>query len=155
VWLIARFVAALALLHCALGTPPGRMVERWLAQGDARASAWLLGAAGVEVCVEGASIWCREHAITVIGACSVLTSWFFVAAGMLAFPSGWLARASGVVLAFAALSAVNVLRIATVFWVGRFHPDAIVVVHEGLWPSVLNFAALALLALWLGMTARR
>lgn len=120
-----------------------------LTRANAAVCGGALRLAGLPVEVQGGTLFSPTFALTVIPACSGLEIWFFIVAAMLAFPSSWRAKLLGMGGALLAMLALNILRIVSLFLVGQFRPQDFDMAHFGLWPGVLNLAALGILGVWL------
>jgi exosortase/archaeosortase family protein len=92
--------------------------------------------------------------LEVVRSCSSLDAQALYIATVLAFPAGRRAKLLGIALGAVALTTLNVLRIASLYFVGAHAPHAFDAVHEELFPFVLIAAACGCFAAWLAGSAR-
>jgi len=152
--LALKFFIVLGVLHLLILTPPGQVSVDWLVGLHARTSAAVLGFLGIGTEVQNATIVAESNALTVIGGCSALEIWFFLVAAIIAFPSGILSKLVGVVVALAAVQILNSVRITSLFWMGHYSAQNFSLLHEGMWPSILNFSAILIFGCWLAWATR-
>lgn len=92
--------------------------------------------------------------LEVVRSCSSLDSQALYAATVLAFPASRRAKLLGIAFGFAALTSLNVLRIASLYFVGAHAPQAFDTVHEELFPLLLVAAACVCFAAWHAWSVR-
>jgi exosortase/archaeosortase family protein len=92
--------------------------------------------------------------LEVVRSCSSLDAQALYAATVLAFPAGWQAKLLGIAFGFATLTSLNVLRIASLYFVGAHARHAFDAVHEELFPLLLIAAACLCFAAWHACSAR-
>ena len=73
---------------------------------------------------------------------------------MAAYPSGARAKALGVALGLFALSGLNVVRIASLFWIGSAYPEYLGLAHLLVWQPAMIVSAVVLWLLWVETAAR-
>jgi exosortase/archaeosortase family protein len=69
-------------------------------------------------------------------------------AAVIAFPVSWKRRAAGVLLCAFMIPAANLLRVASLFIVGRFYSSRMDIVHREVWPIALTIITFALWLAW-------
>lgn len=126
------------------GSWPSLIIRGYLS-GVAHASAWVIGwfADGVsahDTHIEGA------FPLEIVKACSLLDAQAFYLGAALAFPARWGRKVFGAVLGVLALAVLNVLRIASLFFIGLHAPQQFDVVHEEWLPAALVAAACLIFA---------
>jgi exosortase/archaeosortase family protein len=85
--------------------------------------------------------------LTVAKNCDAMDVSLLFVAAILAFPARWSRRLAGIGLGVAALTLVNVVRIATLYLVDVHWPRAFDLVHAQVWPlAIVVLAALGFLA---------
>ena len=114
----------------------------------ARAAAGVLNVFGEGVRVEGTQIRSADFSVDVENGCNGLETALLLAAAVLAFPASWRARALGLVLGFAGIQAINLVRVVTLFWIGRHRPSLFSAAHTVVWQSVVVLAGVALFLVW-------
>jgi exosortase H (IPTLxxWG-CTERM-specific) len=85
--------------------------------------------------------------LTVAKNCDAMDVTLLFAAAVVAFPARWSRRLIGIAAGVAALAIVNVLRIASLYFVGLRWPSAFETIHAEVWPlAIVVLAATAFLA---------
>jgi exosortase/archaeosortase family protein len=125
----------------------GRAI-RALLQLQARLAGALIGYFDRSVHVH-ATVIDGAFSLQIVKTCSALDVQLLYLAAVLSYPAPWRRRLLGSLLGWAGLFALNLLRIAGLYWVGVVHPAAFESVHEELLPLLLIVAACAAFALWL------
>jgi exosortase/archaeosortase family protein len=114
---------------------------------------FVVNAFGANAVVRGTDIVSAQFSISVVTACTGLfvTGLFLVA--VVAFPTSWRSRLVGAALGIAGLFFVNVVRLASLFYVGIHWPGILDVVHQLVWQSLVIVIAVSLWLLWAGRSA--
>lgn len=103
-------------------------------RGIAAAATWLAHLAGSEaVRVQGNLITAGGVTLNINHECTGVFVLFVLVSFLAAYPAPWGARLLGMAVGITALSAVNVLRIATLVRVVEFYPAAFEYFHEYVW----------------------
>ena len=85
--------------------------------------------------------------LTVAKNCDAMDVTLLFAAAVVAFPAPWRRRLVGIAAGVAALTVVNVLRIASLYFVDLRWPSAFETIHAEVWPlAIVVLAASAFLA---------
>ena len=85
--------------------------------------------------------------LTVAKNCDAMDVTLLFAAAVVAFPASWRRRLVGIAAGVAALTVVNVLRIASLYFVDLRWPSAFETIHAEVWPlAIVVLAASAFLA---------
>lgn len=121
------------------GSWPSRAIDGYL-RGVAHASAFVIGLFSPRVGVEGRHIT-GAFPLEIVKACSLLDAQAFYVGAALAFPGPPLRKLIGIVLGVALLASLNVLRIATLYFVGLHAPAQFDALHEEWLPALLVAAA--------------
>lgn len=149
---LATALPVMALLYLALyfpyarGTLPERALSAYVV-GIATVAGKLLHLVDHRVSVINNTIT-GPFPLTVILDCTALDAQMLFAAAVLAFPSSWRQKALGWLVGLSALTAINLLRIAVLFWVGLYWPRRFHLVHEEICQFVIVAAAFSLFARW-------
>jgi len=118
-----------------------------------RFNALLSGAAlqgiGVENTRHGSLVQFRTGGMEVISECSGVYVAILFAAGVLAFPAGWRARAKGLGLGLLAIFAINVLRLVTLGFIIAHKREWLPLFHEYLWQVLFILVVAGLYLLWI------
>jgi exosortase/archaeosortase family protein len=116
----------------------------------ATATSAVLNVFGSHTVVRGTEILSHEFGISVVTACTGLFVTGLFLAAVVAFPASWRARFAGIGLGVGALFLVNVVRLASLYYIGRYWPSVLEPVHQLVWQSLVIAIAVALWLLWAG-----
>ena len=116
--------------------------------GVAQASAAILNVFSEGVTVHGTELRAAGFAVDVENGCNGVETALLFGAAVLAFPAAWRARAIGLIAGFAAIQILNLVRVVTLFWIGRHRPALFSTAHTVLWQSVVVLAGVVLFLLW-------
>ena len=120
----------------------------------ARASGGLLKLAGEPVVVAGTSISSRAFSVNVENGCNGLETALLLAAAVLAFPASWRQKLAGFALGFLSIELVNLVRVASLFWVGAHRPGWFGPAHTVVWQSLVVLTGLGLFVGWATLVAK-
>ncbi len=115
---------------------------------SARVTSVVLGWLGEPTTVDGTVLRSAAFAIDIRRGCDAYEPFAILAAGLCAYPAPWAARLRGLALGAVVLVLLNLVRILSLFVVGRTVPDMFDLAHEGLWQAVFIAVAVAFWALW-------
>lgn len=146
---LARFGALLVVFYVVIALRPvnDRVIVPFTA-GIARVSGALLTALGERVSVEGTEIRSPGFAVQIENGCNGLETILLFASAVLAFPASPARRAFGLLLGFAAIEVFNLLRVASLFWVGEHRPSLFSTFHTVLWQSLVVLFGVLLFLFW-------
>jgi exosortase H (IPTLxxWG-CTERM-specific) len=117
----------------------------------ARVSAWLLDLIGQDVTMNGTQIHGPRFAVDIKNGCNGLETVIVFASAVLAFPSPWRSRLLGLLLGFAAIQVINLVRVVALYLTGAYFPRFFDQSHTVVWQSVVvGFGVL----LWLFWASR-
>ena len=111
-------------------------------------SAGVLRALGERVVTDGTVIRSSLFAVDVKNGCNGIEATLLLLAAMLAFPAPPKARAAGVALGLAAIQAVNLVRIVSLFWLGVHRRDVFELFHAAVWQTLLILLAVGIFLAW-------
>ncbi|MBI4284085.1 MAG: archaeosortase/exosortase family protein [Chloroflexi bacterium] len=120
---------------------------------NARATGWLLQLFRLPVDVQGNVVVSNPFSLLIVGECTALASLAIFTGGVIAVPSHLRSKLLGIVLGASVLSLVNVVRTASLFYVGYEYPAAYEVAHLLVWQSVMVVLAVGLWLLWVSRWA--
>jgi exosortase/archaeosortase family protein len=86
--------------------------------------------------------------LTVAKNCDAMDVSLLFAAAVVAFPAPWRRRLVGIGAGVAALTVVNVLRIASLYFVDLRWPSAFETIHAEVWPLAIVVLAAATFLVW-------
>jgi exosortase H (IPTLxxWG-CTERM-specific) len=113
-----------------------------------RVSAGILRAIGEPVVTRGTVIQSTLFAVDVKNGCNGIEATLLLLAAMLAFPAPARARAAGLAVGFAAIQAVNLVRIVSLFWLGAHRRDVFDLFHAAVWQTLLILLAVGIFLAW-------
>ena len=116
---------------------------------NARLSGVLLRLFGVATARSDTVLQFSHGGMEVISECSGIYVAILFAAGVLAFPTTWRARAWGLGLGCATIFALNVVRLVTIGVVIAYRESLFPLVHEYLWQIGFVLVVATLYALWI------
>jgi exosortase/archaeosortase family protein len=150
---LAAALPAMAALYMALyfpyakGSIPERALTRYVT-GVAAVAGAALHFFDARVAVTANTIT-GPFPLTVILDCTALDAQMLLAAAMFAFTASWSQKLLGLAVGLASLTALNLVRIGVLFFVGLNFPDRFHLVHEELCQFVIVGAAFAFFAGWI------
>jgi exosortase H (IPTLxxWG-CTERM-specific) len=148
------FFVILVVLFAAELTPP---VQRWFVEpwtaAVAAASTTLIRLFDAAVLVNGATITSLKtgFAVTILAGCNGVEAMIVLLAGMLAYPAPWKLRLAGLAAGIVAIQALNVARIASLFYLGQWNREVFEWAHLYAWPVLIMVDALVVWLVWLRM----
>jgi len=119
-----------------------------------RVAGVLLGILGEPVKQQANTLFGGEFTCAVDTGCNGMTAVTLLAAGFVAFPVPWRSRLAGFVVLLPAVLAVNVVRIAGLYWTGVHHAAWFGPAHVYVGQVLVILATTALWLAWLSWTSR-
>ena len=104
--------------------------------------------------VDGATIASDGFAVIIVAECTAVAPMLLFMGAVAAYPSTARARVLGAALGLFALSALNVVRIASLFWAGSVYPEYLGLAHLLVWQPAMIVGAVLLWLLWSRAAAR-
>lgn len=120
----------------------------------ARVSGSLLRLLGEQVTVSGTVISSTTFSVNIENGCNGVETALLLAAAILAFPASWGARAAGFLAGFAAVEVVNLVRVATLFWIGVHRPSLFGSAHTLVWQTAVVLFGVAFFVVWANRVAK-
>jgi exosortase H (IPTLxxWG-CTERM-specific) len=152
---LGRFALLLAAFQALVLLPGADRLYYGCLCGDARAAGAILRCCGEDVRVSGVVIRTAGYAVAVRRGCdAVEPAWFFCAA-VLAFPAPWRRKLPGLLAGSTVLPVVNLVRIVSLYFIGRRLPGLFPPAHLEWWPAAFILAALTLWLAWIGWARSR
>ena len=93
-------------------------------------------------------------AVSIEAGCNGVEAALVLVAAMLAFPAPWRHRALGIVAGLAAVQALNVLRVISLFYLGQYNLEAFEWAHLYLWQALIMLDVLVVWLVWIRMLPR-
>lgn len=146
VWLIfgASLVLALALYFGFLGSP---LVD-WIASWTALGSSYTLNLLGLSTAVQGTILSSDRFAVSVVAECTAVGPLLLFMGAVGAYPSPLRAKGLGIILGIVILTAVNLVRITSLFLIGSSYPQHLATVHLLIWQPAIIILAIVLWLFW-------
>lgn len=94
-------------------------------------------------------------AVSIEAGCNGIEAAIVLVAGMLAFPSTWMQKLLGIALGFAAVQAVNLLRIVSLYYLGQLSQPVFEFAHLYLWQALIMLDVLIVWLLWIRWTGQQ
>lgn len=114
----------------------------------ARVSAASLRAIGEDVSVSGTAIRSPRFAVDIENGCNGVETALLFGAAVLAFPASWRRKLLGLLAGFAAIQAINLVRVVSLFWIGAHRPALFTSSHGVLWQSIVVLCGVLLFLAW-------
>jgi exosortase H (IPTLxxWG-CTERM-specific) len=117
-------------------------------------SGGILNLFGQHVHVAGTVIAGDGFAVDIKNGCNGIEAVVFLCAAIAAFPASWRARLLGILAACTIVEGLNVIRIVSLYLIGRYRPAAFGAFHLAVWQSVIFAAAVFLFVAWTARVRR-
>lgn len=118
---------------------------------------WLVAMFDSNVVAQGKIIRSTTNgfAIEIERGCNGVEAMIVLTAAVLAFPAPWRHRLAGLALGFAAIQALNVVRIISLFYLGQWSMTAFEWFHLYIWQALIILDALVVWLIWLKYLPRQ
>jgi len=93
--------------------------------------------------------------VSIEPGCNGVEAAVVLIAAMLAFPSPWLMKLWGIVIGFAVVQAVNLIRVVTLFFIGQWNLTVFEFAHMYMWQALIMLDVLIVWLVWMRLVARR
>jgi exosortase H (IPTLxxWG-CTERM-specific) len=114
----------------------------------ARVSGLTLDLIGQDVTMRGTAIRNQRFGVNIKNGCNGVETMIIFAAAVLAFPTGWRQRLTGLILGSLAIQAVNLVRVVALFLTGAYFPDLFDASHTTVWQTVVILFGVLLWIFW-------
>ena len=153
---LARFAALLVVFYFLVAwNPINDAVIVPFTSGIARVSGAILAALGEKVTVAGTEIRSGAFSVQIENGCNGVEAALLFGSAVLAFPAPWKRRLLGLALGFAAIQALNLVRVVSLFWIGAHRPALFQASHTVIWQSVVVLASVLFFLFWASRDPRR
>jgi exosortase H (IPTLxxWG-CTERM-specific) len=153
---LVKFFALVTVLYVAISLDPvDRTVIASFTHGVTIASAGLLQLFGQPVEVFGTIMRDKTFAVDVKNGCNGIEALILLVAAIVAFGGSWKRRLAGVGLGFLVIEGVNLIRIASLFEIGKHNPAVFEQFHLVIWQSVIIVLSVVFFVLWSRRVAER
>ena len=93
--------------------------------------------------------------VTIEAGCNGIEAAIILIAGMVAFPASWRLKLIGIAIGILAVQGVNLLRIISLYYLGKWNMQVFEFAHLYLWQALIMLDVLIVWLLWMQMVARR
>ena len=146
------FVVILVALFAVELTPPAQrvFVLPWT-EALARISASLITLFDPGVAAFGKVLQdtASGFAVTIEAGCNGIEAAIILVAAMLAYPAPWKHRVVGILAGLAAVQALNIVRVISLFYIGQWNEQAFHWAHLYLWQALIMLDVLIVWLLWM------
>ena len=149
---LVLFVAILAALFAAeLIAPVQRTVVLPWTEALVRISAGLVTFFDPQVAAFGKILLNTTNgfSVSVEAGCNGIEAAIILIAAMLAFPAPWKHRVVGILAGLAAVQALNIVRVISLFYIGQWNAQAFEWAHLYLWQALIMLDVLIVWLLWI------
>ena len=94
-------------------------------------------------------------AVSIEAGCNGVEAAIILIAGMIAFPSSWKHKLAGIAIGIAAVQVVNLLRIISLYYLGKWNMTVFEFAHLYLWQALIMLDVLVVWMLWIRWIARQ
>lgn len=112
-------------------------------------------AASLLMNIFGASSWVADnhlstssYAINVVDGCNGIYATAILISGVMAYPSSWSEKVWGLLLGVAAIFALNLVRVISLFYLGEFYPSIFHEAHVYVWQPIIIVWAIFVWDFW-------
>lgn len=148
------FLIIMTVLFAAELTPPAQnaLVIPWT-EGLARMSAGLVTLFDPQVVSYGKFLQSTRNgfAVSIEAGCNGIEAALILVSAMLAFPAPWKHRLIGIAAGLAAVQALNIVRVVSLFYLGQWSVRAFEWAHLYLWQALIMLDVLIVWLIWVRM----
>jgi len=146
---LIKFLGAVIVLYVIIALNPvnDRVIVPFT-QRITEVSAGLLRALGQQADVDGTLIRTERFTVDVKNGCNGIEAIILLVAAIGAFPAPPLMRVGGIVAGAVLLQLINVIRIASLVWLGAHHPSVFQMFHVAIWQTLIILVSLVLFLIW-------
>ena len=153
---LVRFFLLLLVFYAVISIPfVDRHVITPFTQGLTAVSASILNGMGENVHRNGTLILGGDFAVDIKNGCNGIEAMMFLVAAMIAFEAPIEARIIGLLMACIGVQFLNLIRIVTLFLLGRHRREWFEAFHLAIWQSVIFGAAVLMFVMWTARVQRQ
>lgn len=116
---------------------------------SAQGSSFLVNLTGDQTTVQGVLVQGSKFVVAVRRGCDPLEPIALFGAAVIAFPASWKRKVCGLAIGAALLFMLNLVRIGSLYLLGKSKSTLFETLHLELWPAFFILVALSLWVLWL------
>lgn len=145
------FVTILVALFAFELSPPGQMIVQPWTGLVAVVSSKLIALFDGDAVAQGIVLYSARSgfAVAIQAGCNGVEAMLVLLAGILAYPAPWRWKIAGLGLGFVAIQALNIVRIASLFYLGQWSERWFEFAHLYLWQTLIMLDALVVWLLWI------
>ena len=146
---LLKFVAIMVVLYAIVAVKPvNDHVIVPFTKAITNASAAALRLTGARAEVSGTLITTKGFAVDVKNGCNGIEALVLLVAAMGAFPAPWSFRITGILGGLIAIQVINIVRIASLVWLGSAYPKIFQMFHVGVWQALIILISLLIFLVW-------
>lgn len=146
---LLKFVAIMVVLYAIVAVKPvNDHVIVPFTKAITNASAAALRLTGARADVSGTLITTKGFAVDVKNGCNGIEALVLLVAAMGAFPAPWSFRITGILGGLIAIQVINIVRIASLVWLGSAYPKIFQMFHVGVWQALIILISLLIFLVW-------
>jgi exosortase H (IPTLxxWG-CTERM-specific) len=146
---LVRFALLCLFFYIPIAIPAvERVTVAPFTRGLATLSGAILHLLGQNTTTTGTTIRSAEFGVDVKNGCNAVEAVAFLAAAILAFEAPIALRIIGAILGSIILEALNLIRIVTLYLLGRYHRNLFDMFHLAVWQSVMFGVAVLIFLIW-------
>lgn len=92
--------------------------------------------------------------VSIQAGCNGVEAALILVAAILAYPTSWKAKVIGVFVGFLSVQALNILRIISLFYLGKWNTQAFEWAHLYIWQTLIMLDVLIVFLVWLKFSPR-
>jgi len=145
------FVTILVVLFAFELSPPGQMIVQPWTSLVAIVSSKLIAMFDGDAVAQGIVLYSARSgfAVAIQAGCNGVEAMLVLLAGILAYPAAWRWKLAGLAIGFVAIQALNIVRIASLFYLGQWSERWFEFAHLYLWQTLIMLDALVVWLLWI------
>jgi exosortase H (IPTLxxWG-CTERM-specific) len=145
------FIAALIALFALELSPPGQMLVRPWTAFVASVSSYVIALFDGDAIARGNVLQSARSgfAVAIMAGCNGVEAMLVLLAGILAYPAPARWKVAGLAIGFVAIQALNIVRIASLFYLGQWSERWFEWAHLYLWQTMIMLDALVVWLLWI------
>lgn len=117
-------------------------------------SSAILNLFGMNTVANKENISSAVYTISIARGCDALEAIALFSSALLAFPAKWKYKIIGFCLGVAALFILNIVRIVSLFLIGKYYPKAFEFMHVEVWQAIFIIFAIGLWIFWIKGTKK-
>ena len=152
---LLRFAALCVIFYIPIAIPAvERVTVAPFTRGLTSVSGAILRSIGQDVTTNGTIIRGGMFGVDIKNGCNAVEAVAFLAAAILAFEAPIALRIIGAIAGSIILELLNVVRIVTLFLLGKYHRDLFDMFHLAVWQSVMFGVAVLIFLIWTSRATR-